>query len=132
MKNHQPALIEVTRGHASSQHLESIHQVDIVLADSEGTLVEAWGNADRRVFPRSANKALQALALVESGAADAFGFAPRHLALACSSHNGEPFQTLAANEMLHAAGLDATCLECGVQLPYHPRYTGTSSRPVNR
>jgi L-asparaginase II len=32
---------------------------------------------------------MQALPLVESGAADAYGFGDKELALACSSHNGE-------------------------------------------
>ncbi len=117
-------LIEVTRGHDAFQYLESVHKVDAVVCDANGRIVAAFGDPERGVFPRSANKALQALALVESGAADKFGFEPRHLALACSSHNGEKFQTDGAAEMLSATGLDQTCLECGVQLPYHPRDIG--------
>ncbi len=123
MKNKPALTVEVSRGNTVHQYLESVHKVDIVVSDADGKIVDSWGDGDRLVFPRSENKALQALPLVESGAADKFGFEPRHLALACSSHNGEVFQTEAANHMLAAAGLDATCLECGIQLPYHPRDT---------
>ena len=42
------------------------------------------------MFPRSAIKALQALPLVETGAADRYGFGAEELALACASHSAEP------------------------------------------
>ena len=42
------------------------------------------------MFPRSAVKALQALPLVESGAAERYAFTGEELALACASHSGEP------------------------------------------
>lgn len=113
----QPLIVEALRG----GRVESLHAVDAVIASADGSIAAVHGDGDRGVFPRSAIKALQALPLVESGAADRFGFSPAHLALACSSHNGEPVHTAGAGEMLAAAGLSQTCLECGAQLPYHPR-----------
>ncbi len=113
MKIHPPKIVEATRGPL----IESRHEVDIVVADAAGTIHSVFGDKDRPVFPRSANKALQALALVESGAAQQFGFTDRHLALACASHNGEERHTQAAGEMLALSGLDATCLECGAHWP---------------
>lgn len=120
MSSKPPAIVEVTRGHDDSQHVESLHLVDIVICDPAGRIVETRGDADRGVFPRSAIKAIQALPLVESGAADAFGFSEADLALACASHNGEPIHTAASENMLKKAGLTAQCLECGAQLPFHP------------
>lgn len=117
MKSSSPIGIEVTRGDS----VESVHKVHAVIADASGSLRAIHGEREFPVFPRSAIKALQALPLIESGAADTFGFERRHLALACSSHNGEPMHAATATEMLERAGLDATCLECGAQLPYHPR-----------
>lgn len=117
MKAERSIVIEVTRG----AQVESRHQVDVVVSDSDGAVLKAFGDAERSIFPRSAIKALQALPLVESGAAEAFGFEPQHLSLACASHLGETIHTDTAGEMLAAAGLDATCLECGVQFPAHPR-----------
>ncbi len=123
VKEYRAIAIEVTRGHGEGaqavQHVESRHLVDAVVADAHGNIVSIYGEADLPVFPRSAIKALQALPLIESGAADAFGFEQEHIALACSSHNGEAFQTDAAEAMLRKAGLSPVCLECGAQPPYH-------------
>ena len=71
------------------------------------------------VFPRSAVKAMQALPLVESGAAERYGFGDEELALACASHGGEPAHVEVAQRMLARAGLDAAALECGAHWPSH-------------
>jgi len=113
MADQQPALVELIRG----GKVESTHAVDIVVADTNGVLVGSWGEKTSAIYPRSAIKALQALPLVESGAASAFGFEDRHLALACSSHNGENLHVDAAREMLEKAELGENFLECGAQMP---------------
>ena len=64
-----PLTVEVTRG----GHVESRHAVAAAVVDAAGALVFAAGDVAGAVFPRSAVKALQALALVESGAADRLG-----------------------------------------------------------
>jgi L-asparaginase II len=56
---------------------------------------------------------MQALPLVESGAADAYGFGSRELALSCSSHSGEDEHVALAGSMLARAGRDVNTLECG-------------------
>lgn len=117
MKQLPSAIVEVTRGVGSKQFVESLHKIDIVVADADGNVVKSYGDPKRGVFPRSAIKALQALPLIETGAADAFGFENRHLALACSSHNGEEIHTKGTSEMFQKAGLEPICLECGAQLP---------------
>jgi len=65
-----PVLVEVTRGRL----VESRHRGAIVVVDAGGRRRAAVGDVGQAVFPRSAVKALQALPLVESGAADAYGF----------------------------------------------------------
>lgn len=117
MKTLPPAIVEVTRG----AFVESRHEVDIVVVDEAGATVACWGDPDRRVFPRSSIKALQALPLLESGAAERFGFRPEHIALACSSHDAEPVHVEAAEWMLSQAGLTEICLECGAQIPHLKR-----------
>ena len=79
----------------------------------------ALGDVEQPVYPRSAVKALQALPLIESGAADRFGLGPEELALACASHSGEPGHVATATRMLALAGLDAGALECGAHWPIH-------------
>lgn len=113
MKALPPLVVEVTRGGL----VESLHEVDVVVADAAGKMHTVRGEASRPVYPRSAIKALQALPLVESGAADAFGFEARHIALACASHNGEAIHVDGAAEMLARAGLEPACLECGAHWP---------------
>lgn len=117
MKNFPSAIVEVSRGTDKIKHVESRHLIDIVVADSAGNIVRNYGDINRMVFPRSSIKALQALPLVESGAADAFGFEVKHLAMACASHNGEEFHVNETNNMLQMAGLNHTCLECGAHFP---------------
>ncbi|TGT69027.1 asparaginase [bacterium M00.F.Ca.ET.159.01.1.1] len=110
-----PVLVEVTRGSV----VESRHRGAVSVFDADGKAVWEIGDTDRPVFPRSAVKAIQALPLVESGAADAYGFGDRELALACASHSGEPAHVELARAMLAKAGLDKTALECGAHWPNH-------------
>lgn len=111
-----PVLVEVTRG----DRVESRHRGAFAVVGADGRIVAAAGDVDVPVFPRSAVKALQALPLVESGAADAFGFGARELALAQASHGGEPAHVQGVSAMLSAMGLDETALECGTHAPSHP------------
>jgi L-asparaginase II len=78
-------------------------------------------------------KVIQALPLVESGAADRFGLEAESLALACASHGGEPRHVAVAERTLRAAGRDAGCLECGSHWPSHAEATralaATGSQP---
>ncbi len=111
-----PVLVEVMRGH----RVESSHRGALIVADAHGKAVLALGDVERPVYPRSAVKAIQALPLVESGAADAFGFGARELALAQSSHSGEPAHVAGVAAMLAAIGLDAGALECGTHAPGDP------------
>ncbi|NVD38104.1 asparaginase [Ensifer sp. HO-A22] len=104
-----PVLVEVTRGNL----VESRHRGLVIAVDADGRTIFSLGDTDSGVFPRSACKAMQALPLMESGAADAYGFGNKELALACSSHSGEPEHVALATKMLAAAGRDVSALECG-------------------
>jgi L-asparaginase II len=110
-----PVLVEVTRG----ERVESRHRGAVVVVDARGKRLLAIGEVEEPVYPRSAVKAIQALPLVESGAADAFGFHARELALAQASHGGQPEQVAGVSAMLSAVGLDETALECGAHAPSH-------------
>ncbi|PDT14339.1 asparaginase [Rhizobium sp. J15] len=104
-----PVTVEVTRGLL----VESRHRGSVAVVDGDGKLVFSAGDVEAVVFPRSACKAMQALPLIESGAADAYGFGDKELALACASHNGEDEHVALAASMLARAGRDAEALECG-------------------
>jgi L-asparaginase II len=108
-----PILVEVLRGAV----VESRHRGAVAVADTAGKLVLALGDVAAPVYPRSAVKALQALPLIESGAADRYGLAVEELALACASHSGESAHVESVTRMLAKAGLDASALGCGTHWP---------------
>src|SRR5258705_7203239 len=110
-----PVLVEVLRGAV----VESRHRGAVAVVDADGAAAFACGDVDRPVFPRSSVKALQALRLIESGAADRYGLTEHELALACASHGGEPGHVATAQLMLTRIGLDASALRCGAHPPMY-------------
>ncbi len=108
-----PVVVEVTRGDL----VESAHRGAGAVVDADGQVVMAFGDAERAVYPRSAVKALQALPLVESGAADRLGLSDKEIALACASHSGSEDHVATARAMLAKAGCDERALECGAHWP---------------
>lgn len=105
-------MIELWRGGM----LESLHRGHAVIWGPSG-LEAAWGEPEAVIFPRSSCKMLQALPLVESGAADAFGLTERQLALACASHSGGDIHTHAVAAWLADLGLSDSDLRCGAHMP---------------
>jgi L-asparaginase II len=123
-----PVLVEVTRGNL----VESIHRGSVIVVDGAGKTALEFGDVDRPVFPRSACKAMQALPLLESGAADAYGFGNKQLALSASSHSGEPEHVALAAAMLKAAGRDETVLECGTHWSFEEPVLIQQARMLDR
>ncbi|MFA5121284.1 asparaginase [Zavarzinia sp.] len=113
MASDNPVLVEVLRGGI----VESRHRGAYAVIDGDGTLVDARGDIERAIFPRSSMKILQGIPLVESGAADAFACTPAELALACASHSGEDFHVKAVGDWLARVGLVEADLACA---PHNP------------
>ena len=110
-----PVLIEVMRGAL----VESRHRGAVCVMDASGAVVLSLGDTTTPIYPRSAVKAIQALVLVESGAADRYRFAEEELALACASHAGEAGHVAGVERMLARPGLDVSALQCGAHWPTH-------------
>jgi len=108
MRNNNPLIVEVTRG----DMVESRHRGHCVVADRTGASVHAWGDGDLMVYPRSAIKPLQALALIETGAAEACQLSATELALAAASHSATPDHVDAVSRWLERMGLSEFDLEC--------------------
>ncbi|MEM6942107.1 MAG: asparaginase, partial [Pseudomonadota bacterium] len=104
-------LTEIWRGPI----VESLHLGHAMICDHHGTLLHAWGDPDAIVYPRSSAKMLQALPLVESGAAN--DLSDERLALACASHQGAAIHTDAVHAWLADMGLTDDDLRCGLQMP---------------
>lgn len=127
MRTDNPILLERHRGGS----LESIHRGAWVLAAPDGTVIEHAGEPSQSIFARSAMKSLQALPLLESGAADAFGFDDRNLALALASHSGEPRHVDVASDGLAKIGLTSDSLLCGPQKPANTSADASAERIIN-
>jgi L-asparaginase II len=117
MPNHttSPVLVEVTRGPA----VESRHRGQMVVIDAQGNLKHHLGDPEVLVCLRSLAKPFQALAVVTSEAAAAFGFGPAELALFSGSLSGQNFQTFLITSILERLGLKPEVLQCGTHPPLH-------------
>ena len=116
-----PILVNTRRGAV----VENRHRGSLVVCDPRGRLIMSLGDSQALVFPRSSIKSLQAIPLVESGAAEHFDVSDIELALACSSHNAEPLHTQTVVDWLARIDLDVNSLECGAHAPLHAETTKT-------
>ena len=104
-----PVVAEVVR----SGFTESRHRGAVAGLAADGTQVISAGNTAAPFFPRSANKPLQATALLRCGL-DLDG---ELLALAAASHSGEDFHVDGVRKILSGAGLTEDDLRCPASLP---------------
>jgi L-asparaginase II len=108
-----PVLVEQTRGN----WVENRHRGAFVICDASGKVVASAGDITRPVFPRSAIKSMQALAMVTSGSIGKFALTDEELALACASHHGEDVHVSGVTRFLDHVGLAPSDLECGAHQP---------------
>ncbi|MDQ6650193.1 MAG: asparaginase [Actinomycetota bacterium] len=115
-----PVLVEVVR----SGFVEGHHRGSVVALDADGTVVLSAGDVEAPVFPRSANKPLQAVGLLGAGLgavldeavlADAGNDAL--LAVVASSHSGEPMHVELVARLLALEGRCSAELQCPPALP---------------
>lgn len=108
-----PRLVRYWRGDA----VESVHRGAWVLVDCAGEVLDSAGDIEFPVYARSSTKGLQALPLIESGAADALDFSTEELALAVASHRGEECHTRVVKGLLDRLELGPEHLQCGSHWP---------------
>jgi L-asparaginase II len=117
--------------------VESVHRGRLAVCDAERDVLGAAGDTGSYIYARSAAKPFQALPLVLSGAADAFGLTDEELAVACASHNAEEAHLSAVGSILEKAGLDEKVLQSGAHPPmYGPEAAklvrrGEEPRPIH-
>ncbi|WP_322920257.1 asparaginase [Nocardioides renjunii] len=104
-----PVVAEIVR----SGFVEGHHYGSVVALAADGSVDWSVGEVAAPVLPRSSNKPVQALAMVELG----LDLPPDLLALACASHSGEPFHVEGVRRVLASAGLDESALQTP---PDHP------------
>ena len=84
--------------------------------DPSGEVTWSLGDPGTVIFPRSANKPIQALGMLRAG----LPLDGRLLALASASHSGEPFHLDAVREILALAGLEESALQTPPSYPLDP------------
>lgn len=87
--------------------VESRHRGSIIALDTYGRVAFGMGDTTTPMYPRSANKPAQAVAMIRHG----LPLDGQLLALAAASHSGESFHQDGALRILEAAGLDVTDLQ---------------------
>jgi L-asparaginase II len=113
--------------------IESVHRGRYAVYGLSGKVLDSLGDPGGYVYLRSAAKPFQALPLVFSGAAEAFGITDEELAVVCASHNAEPEHIAAVRSILDKVGLSEADLQSGAHPPlYAPaaaRLSGSGEKP---
>jgi len=117
-------LVEVTRG----EMVESVHRGVVVAVESSGNTIYSMGDPQYYTFIRSAAKPIQAIPVIERGAAQKFGFNEQELAVITASHSGEFEHQEAVKGILKKIGLDTGNLLCGTTKPLHKPTADKMSR----
>ncbi len=85
---------------------ESVHFGALVALNADGTVAFSVGDTNVTIFPRSATKPFQALAMVRSG----LSLPAEQLALVCASHGGQAVHQQTARDILASVNLDESAL----------------------
>lgn len=94
--------------------VENRHAVHAAVVDDSGRLLYSVGNPTRITLARSTAKPAQALAILETGAAERFQFDDADVALLCASHSSEDRHVARSRSMLsRVPGLRESDLRCG-------------------
>ena len=93
--------------------VEGTHFGSAVVVDAQGKVEWSIGDVSSAMFPRSANKLMQGLAMVRNG----LPLKNELLALACASHSGEDFHLDGVRDILNAANLETDSLKCPPDWP---------------
>jgi L-asparaginase II len=104
-----PVLAEVVR----SGFVESRHRGHVAVVEPDGAVSLTLGDPGQPFFPRSSNKPLQAVAMVDLG----LDVPADLLAVSCGSHAGLPMHVDAVQRLLASAGLSAADLDNTPDLP---------------
>ena len=126
-------VVEATQGSL----VESRHRGLVAVANARGVLLASVGDVNAYAYMRSSAKPLQAIPLVESGAAEHYGFTHAQLAVVAASHSGEPFHLEAVRSILDKIGLSEEALLCGAHWPASResseelRRQGEKPRPIH-
>ncbi len=108
-------MVEVIRGGFT----ESTHRGVAVLINSNGEILQEWGNSNTLIYPRSALKPIQSLNLYKDGVAKALSLSDNLIALTTASHHAENIHQKMINNWLKKINLKEKHLSCGPSWPWN-------------
>ena len=108
-------MVEVTR----SNFTESVHHGVAVLINSNGEILEEWGNSNLLIYPRSALKPIQSLNLYKDGVAESLNLSDNLIALTTASHHAEDIHQKMIINWLKKMHLKESHLSCGPSWPWN-------------
>ncbi len=100
-----------------NKKLENIFRGRFCAIDENGKIIYSLGNINEYIFPHSAIKPIQAIALYKSGAKEKFSLTEQEIALCIASHHGEKEHINIVKNMLKKINCDIADLECGAHAP---------------
>jgi L-asparaginase II len=104
-----PVLAEIVR----SGFVEGVHRGRLVLLEADGSVALEVGDPRATVLPRSCNKPMQAVGMLDAG----LELDGELLAIAAGSHAAQAFHIDAVRKILAAAGLDEGALRTPAARP---------------
>ena len=96
---------------------EAVHYASVAVVDAQGRLTHYLGDPYMTIMARSSIKPFQLLPLLMTGAATAFAFTPKQLAIMCGSHTGTDEHRDVVLSNLELAGNRPEYLQCGCHWP---------------
>jgi L-asparaginase II len=120
----QPELGSVAAVVRRGDAIEAWHAASVAVVDGAGQLSHAFGDPTLSTLTRSSIKPFQCIALLTSGAADAYALSAEELAIACASHSGTDEHVRVVRGLLEKAGAKPSDLQCGAHLPIGFRLSG--------
>ena len=115
-----PILVEAVR----AGFVESVHRGRVAIVSSDGRLTASLGTDSAPIYPRSANKPLQAVGMLRAG----LDLTGELLALVCASHSGEAFHQVGVRRILYDSGEDESVLQTPPDWPLDERERETAMR----
>jgi len=108
-------LLAITRGPV----VENVVRGLAVVSDTQGRILASIGQPETLCYLRSVAKPFQVLPLLLSGAADHYGLTEEELAIASSSHSGEPYHQKLVLSLLKKGHVSTASLQCGPAYPFY-------------
>ncbi|MFH1699923.1 MAG: asparaginase [Candidatus Zixiibacteriota bacterium] len=99
--------------------IESVHHGSVAVVNDKKELTHFVGDPDFFTQARSEAKPFQVIPLIETGAADHFGFTDKQIAILCGSHIGTEKHVEVVKSILDRIDLKESDLKCGTHQPMH-------------